>query len=123
MLSKRTLWGISKCFQHSCYLQMVPFDWNPKASELTVIRGYRILITFLIFFYNLLNIVYLVVAYFMLRNSMSVSTHSFQIFWTTSYFLGTVNMCINLTHKYELATFVTHFFSHQRFNQGNKIQI
>ena len=123
MLSKKCLCCISKCFQHACYLKMLPFDWEPKASKLTVISDYRVLIPFFIFFYNILTLMYLFTAYFMLRKSMSVSIQSFYIFWATGYFLGTVNKYINLTQKYEIATFVTHFFSHQRFNPGNKIQI
>ena len=120
MLSEKTLRGISKCFQHACYLRMVPFDWEPKTFRLIVKRDYQIITTFLIFSYNILNTAHLLIAYFIFRNSMSVSTQSIHIFWATGYFFGTVNMCAMLTDRHEIATFVNHFLSHQKLNQGNK---
>ena len=119
MLSSKTLCDISKCFQHACYLKMVPFDWDPQTFKLTVVTDYRIFVPFFIFTYTLCNSIYLLVSFLVVRQSMSLPIQSIHIFWTVSYFVGTVMSSNNLVQKHKMATFVNHFFSHQKLNQGN----
>ena len=118
MTSNKTWCDISKCFQHACYLKMLPFDWNPKTFKLTEVTDYRLLIPFFICFYTFSNSIYLLVSFLMLRKSMSLPIQSFHIFWTTCYFVATVMSSNNLAQKRKMATFVNHFFSHQKLNQG-----
>ena len=112
MLNETFVNGISKFFQHACYLKFLPFDWNPKTLKISVIRDSRIYITLSIHTYITLNCIILTSSYYIYHESMSISTQALHIVWISSYLMSVLNCYSNFSRRDQFARFLNDFLSH-----------
>ena len=118
MLTRRSLKAISTILHHSCFIKVVPFDWDPKTFTLTVITDRRGILNFTVSICVWLMCAYNIVSYYHVRNSMKVSQKVLHMVMCIVYIMTSVFTYNSLKRKNEISQFTNQFFKFQKNMDG-----
>jgi len=118
MMSEESLKSIRNILEHICFLKIIPCDWNSKEESMRVIEDARLNISIGIYTCVCVNTIYLSMSQILAE--MSLADRSIHTVAQAGFVLASTSAYTSFTRRYELATFINHFFRLNKSLKGKK---